>query len=76
MVDDPYLAAEDVEAIVILTEWPEFRQLDWPRLAGLSAGARVVDTRNLLDPDVLDRAGLDWAGVGRNPRNPRPTLAS
>jgi UDPglucose 6-dehydrogenase len=74
VVDDPYLAAKDVEAIVILTEWPEFRQLDWPRLAGLSAGACVVDTRNLLDPDVLNRAGLNWAGVGRGARNPRPNL--
>ncbi|MCO1658279.1 UDP-glucose dehydrogenase family protein [Pseudonocardia humida] len=70
VVDDPYLAAKDVAAIVILTEWPEFRQLDWRRLAGLSAGACVVDTRNLLDPDVLDRAGLTWAGVGRSARTP------
>jgi UDPglucose 6-dehydrogenase len=74
VVDDPYLAAKDVAAIVILTEWPEFRQLDWQRLAGISGGACVVDTRNLLDPDVLDRADLAWTGVGRGGRSPRPNL--
>jgi UDPglucose 6-dehydrogenase len=76
VVDDPYVAAKDAEAIVILTEWPEFRQLDWQRLAGVSAGACVVDTRNLLDPDVLDRAELAWAGVGRGGKSPRPNLSA
>jgi UDPglucose 6-dehydrogenase len=73
VVDDPYLAAKDVAAIVILTEWPEFRQLDWQRLAGVAGDCCVVDTRNLLDPDVLDRAGLPWAGVGRGGRSSSPT---
>jgi UDPglucose 6-dehydrogenase len=75
VVDDPYLAAKDVDAIVILTEWPEFRQLDWQRLASLSTDPRVIDTRNLLDPDVLNRAELTWAGVGRGDRRPRPTVS-
>jgi UDPglucose 6-dehydrogenase len=74
VVDDPYLAAKDAEAIVILTEWPEFRHLDWVRLAGLMARACVVDTRNLLDPDILDRAEFAWAGVGRGGRSPRPSV--
>jgi UDPglucose 6-dehydrogenase len=65
VVDDPYVAAKDADAIVILTEWPEFRTLDWARLAGVVATPAVVDTRNLLDADVLRRAGLVWVGVGR-----------
>jgi UDPglucose 6-dehydrogenase len=65
MVDDPYVAAKDADATVILTEWPEFRSLDWARLAGVVANPIVVDTRNLLDADVLRRAGLVWIGVGR-----------
>ncbi len=73
VVDDPYEAATGAEAIVILTEWPEFRALEWPRLAGLTANARVIDTRNLLDPDVLRRARFTWTGVGRTARQAAPT---
>ncbi|MEN3302876.1 UDP-glucose/GDP-mannose dehydrogenase family protein [Pseudonocardia sp.] len=65
VVDDPYEAAKDAEAIVILTEWPEFRSLDWQRLGEAVAERTVVDTRNLLDPAVVRRADFDWVGVGR-----------
>ena len=65
LVDDPYRAAEGAEALVVLTEWPEFRTLDWSKLAGVVAKPVVVDTRNLLDADVLRRAGFSWNGLGR-----------
>jgi UDPglucose 6-dehydrogenase len=65
VVNDPYLAAKDVEALVVLTEWPEFRTLDWPKLAAAVQRPIVVDLRNLLDPDVLRRAGFAWTGLGR-----------
>jgi UDPglucose 6-dehydrogenase len=65
VVDDPYLAAKDVDALVVLTEWPEFRSLDWATLAGVVRRPIVVDLRNLLDPDILRRAGFAWTGLGR-----------
>jgi UDPglucose 6-dehydrogenase len=65
VVDDPLLAAKDADALVVLTEWPEFRSLDWAAVADALARRVVVDTRNLLDPDVLRRAGISWVGVGR-----------
>jgi UDPglucose 6-dehydrogenase len=65
VVDDPLLAAKDAAALVVLTEWPEFRALDWAAVAGVLAQRVVVDTRNLLDPDVLRRAGVSWIGIGR-----------
>lgn len=65
LVADPYLAAADADALVVLTEWPQFRTLDWARMAELTDRPVVVDTRNLLDPDVLRRAGLTWIGLGR-----------
>ncbi|SDE61155.1 UDP-glucose dehydrogenase family protein [Pseudonocardia oroxyli] len=65
VADDPYQAAEGAQAVVVLTEWPEFRSLDWSRVAAAADGATVVDTRNLLDPAVVRRAGLTWTGVGR-----------
>ncbi len=65
MVDDPYLAAKDAEALVVLTEWPEFRTLDWAKLAAAVNRPIVVDLRNLLDADVLRRAGFSWTGLGK-----------
>ena len=65
VVNEPVLAAKDAEALVVLTEWPEFRSLDWARLAAQVARPVIIGTRNLLDPDVLARAGFTWVGVGR-----------
>jgi UDPglucose 6-dehydrogenase len=67
LVDDPYQAAKGASALVLLTEWQEFRALDWNLIAEALNGLVVVDTRNHLDPDVLRRAGLSWRGVGRTP---------
>jgi UDPglucose 6-dehydrogenase len=64
VVDDPMMAAKDADVIVVLTEWPEFRALNWTQLAKVASRRTVVDTRNLLDPDVLRRAGFSWIGVG------------
>lgn len=69
VVDDPLLAAKDADVLVVLTEWPEFRGLDWPRLAEVVANPIVVDTRNLLDPDVASRAGFCYHGLGSAPRS-------
>ncbi|MGV0604258.1 UDP-glucose dehydrogenase family protein [Mycolicibacterium sp. XJ1904] len=63
-VDDPYLAAKDADAIVVLTEWPEFRELDWALIAEHAPGAVVVDTRNLLDAALLTEAGMTYLGNG------------
>jgi UDPglucose 6-dehydrogenase len=68
VVDDPYLVAKDAAALVVLTEWPQFRDLDWARLATSAAHAVVIDTRNLLDPDALAAAGFTHLGVGTHPR--------
>jgi UDPglucose 6-dehydrogenase len=66
VVDEPLAVAKGCSALVVLTEWPQFRALDWTALAGVVAAPIVVDTRNLLDPDVLRRAGFAWIGLGRS----------
>ncbi|HEV2779856.1 MAG TPA: hypothetical protein VGX25_10705 [Actinophytocola sp.] len=50
---------------MVITEWPEFRMLEWPRMAGLTHQPIIVDSRHLLDPDVVRRAGLKWTVLGR-----------
>lgn len=53
------------EVLVILTEWPEFRSLDFEQVKELLSGSAIVDTRNLLDPQSVRAAGLSYDGVGR-----------
>ncbi len=67
VVDTPLAAVEGARACVVLTEWPDFRDLDWEAVADRLATPFVHDFRNLLDPERLDRAGLLWEGVGRAP---------
>jgi UDPglucose 6-dehydrogenase len=62
---DPYSACEGAAALVVLTEWDEFRRLDFAKVAGLLTAPRVVDARNLLDPAALRRLGFTYVGVGR-----------
>ncbi|MFI0469001.1 UDP-glucose dehydrogenase family protein [Saccharopolyspora sp. 5N102] len=64
-VDDPYQAAKGARVMVLLTDWPEFGDLDWSRLAELAEQPELIDTRNQLAPGVLRRAGLRWRGTGR-----------
>ena len=63
---DPYAAALGAEALVILTEWNEFRALDLRRLAASMAAPRIADLRNIYDPADLAAAGFaEQVGVGR-----------
>ncbi|MFP5318303.1 MAG: UDP-glucose dehydrogenase family protein [Acidimicrobiia bacterium] len=62
---DPYAACDGASAVVVLTEWDEFRRLDFAKVAELLTEPRVVDARNLLDPAALRRLGYTYAGVGR-----------
>jgi UDPglucose 6-dehydrogenase len=62
---DPYEACADADVLVVLTEWDEFRWLDFTRVAGLMATRSIVDARNLLDPAAMRHLGFAYAGVGR-----------
>ncbi|HEX4484299.1 MAG TPA: UDP-glucose/GDP-mannose dehydrogenase family protein [Solirubrobacteraceae bacterium] len=66
--DSPLAAASGVDAVVLVTEWPEFLELDWSEVAGAMRGKLVIDGRNALDADALEAAGLDYEGVGRGER--------
>src|SRR5690606_38802213 len=70
VVDDPYLVAEDASVLVVLTEWPEFLSLNWPRLEAETARAVIVDTRNLLDETALGHTGFRIIGIGTGEPGP------
>lgn len=62
---DPYSACQDAHALVVLTEWDDYRWVDFSKVADLMARRSVVDARNLLDANALRRAGFAYCGMGR-----------
>jgi len=62
---DAYSAADGADAVVIVTEWDEFRALDLETLAARMRGKTLVDLRNVWDPHEAERAGLKYVGIGR-----------
>ncbi len=65
MQPDPYALAEGCDALVIVTEWNEFKQLDLLRLRGLVRQPIIVDGRNIYDPENLALLGFHYRGFGR-----------
>ena len=58
-------AVKDTDAIVLVTEWPEFAQLDWNQVASATNGRLIIDGRNFLDPESARAAGFTYEGIGR-----------
>jgi UDPglucose 6-dehydrogenase len=66
LVDSAYRAAQDADALLILTEWQEFKDLDMARLRKLLRYPIVIDGRNLLDPAIMRQHGFIYLSVGRD----------
>ena len=62
---DPYEAATGARVLVVLTEWDEFRWLDFAKVHAVMAVPAIVDARNLLDPAAVRRMGFAYTGIGR-----------
>ena len=62
---DAYEAATGADALLLLTEWPEFRELDWQRVHGLMVRPLVLDGRNLLSPAKMRGLGFEYHSIGR-----------
>lgn len=63
---EPYEVAQDADAVLILTEWPEFRELDWARIRDSMSRPLVIDGRNLLDPSAMVEHGFEYYSFGRH----------
>lgn len=61
----PYEAAAGADLTVVLTDWPDYRDLDLKRLAGLMTGATLIDLRNIFAPGAVIRSGLRYVSIGR-----------
>jgi UDPglucose 6-dehydrogenase len=65
LCEDAYEAAEGADAVVICTEWNEFKQLDLHRLKQTMRQPVIVDGRNIYDPATMQRLGFTYRGMGR-----------
>jgi UDPglucose 6-dehydrogenase len=65
VAEDAYAAAKGADVLVLLTEWPEFAELDFGVLAGVMVQRQVVDTRNVLTPATVTHLGFTYRGTGR-----------
>jgi UDPglucose 6-dehydrogenase len=63
--DSALAAVEQADAVVLVTEWSEFLELDWSGVAQAMRGTLVVDGRNALDSEAIRAAGLIYEGIGR-----------
>jgi UDPglucose 6-dehydrogenase len=58
-------ALDGADAAILVTEWPEFAELDWSDAAKRMANPLLIDGRNFLDPGLLRSAGFTYEGIGR-----------
>jgi UDPglucose 6-dehydrogenase len=74
LVGDPYQAVTGADAVGLVTEWPEFQELDWGRVISLMRGRLVVDGRNCLDGEAIAGRGGVYVSMGRRPQGLPPPV--
>ena len=62
--DDPYKAAHGADAVIIMTEWNEYRALDLHELRTQMNGSHFIDLKNIYKPELIKNAGFEYVGVG------------
>ena len=75
MFEDPYRMAEGCDALVVVTEWNEFKQLDFERIHRVMRRPVLLDGRNIYDPQHLTNLGFKYRGIGRGYNGTKQSLA-
>jgi UDPglucose 6-dehydrogenase len=65
MCPDPYALAEGADALVVVTDWNEFKQLDLPKVRKLMRAPNLIDGRNIYEPEEMKALGFRYRGIGR-----------
>jgi UDPglucose 6-dehydrogenase len=65
-IDDVYRLADGADALVVVTEWNEFRHLDLVRIKASMRRPVIVDGRNIYDPSTMRGLGFTYRGIGRD----------
>jgi len=67
--NDPYEMAKDSDALIVVTEWNEFKQLDLDKVKGLLKTPVIYDGRNIYDPARMKELGFTYQAIGRGSNN-------
>jgi UDPglucose 6-dehydrogenase len=62
---DAYEAAEESDCVILMTEWNEFKEIDFERVKSVMKQPAILDGRNIYDPVRLKEMGFKYAGMGR-----------
>jgi UDPglucose 6-dehydrogenase len=73
---DSYQAAENSDALILVTEWDEFRNLDLARMSSLMRTPVLIDGRNFYDPEQMVKAGFIYEGIGRSRASASQSVAA
>ena len=65
--DEPYEALQDAEALIVITEWPEFRILDYEEIKKRMKNQLIFDGRNIYEPNEMKDFGFTYFSIGREP---------
>jgi UDPglucose 6-dehydrogenase len=68
--EDPHEVAENADALMIVTEWPVFKTLDWQRVKDSMSRPLILDGRNLLNGEEMAAMGFEYVGVGKSVNEP------
>ncbi|CAN5130194.1 UDP-glucose/GDP-mannose dehydrogenase family protein [soil metagenome] len=63
--ESAYAAVEGADLLIVITEWNEFKQLDLAKIKGLLKEPKLIDARNIYDPEQVKTLGFEYVGVGR-----------
>jgi len=69
LFDNPYDVAKDADALILATEWNEFKQIDFAKIKSVMKQPVIIDGRNLYDPDTMKNIGFTYHGIGRGNKN-------
>jgi UDPglucose 6-dehydrogenase len=75
-VEDAYQTARGADALLLLTEWKEYRELDWKRIYSEMARPLILDARNMLSPAKMKELGFEYYSFGRPDLTGSPALVS
>jgi UDPglucose 6-dehydrogenase len=65
LCESPYQVAENADALILATDWNEFKQLDFARIHDLMRHPIIIDGRNLWDPEIMRGYGFRYYAIGR-----------
>ncbi len=74
MCPDPYKLAEGADALVVVTDWNEFKQLDLQKVKSLMRNPNLIDGRNIYEPEEMKALGFRYRGIGRGYNGASPAL--